>query len=80
MRIWKLLRWLWKNVYGNGQKYIGEFKNGIRHGYGTTFFTRGDVYVGEYNNGKRHGLEYLNGKMEIGLLVILKMVKRMDML
>ena len=44
-----------KNIYGNGQKYIGEFKNGIRHGYGTTFFTRGDVYLGEYNNGKRHG-------------------------
>ena len=52
-----------------GKKYIGEFKNGIRHGYGTTFFTRGDVYVGEYNNGKRHGLgvfEWENGNRFIG--------------
>ena len=58
-----------KNIYSNGQKYIGEFKNGIRHGYGITFFVRGDVYVGKYDKGERHGLgvfEWKNGNRFLG--------------
>ena len=50
----------WKNCFGtytytNGDKYVGEFKNGKRHGQGTLTYPDGDKYVGEYKDNKRHG-------------------------
>ena len=48
----------WHNCFGNftinGDKYIGEFKNGKRHGQGTYTFASGDKYIGEYKDGKYH--------------------------
>ncbi len=48
------------NGYGtyttnNGDKYVGEFKDGKRHGKGTLTFPHGGVYVGEFQNDKEHG-------------------------
>ena len=36
-------------------KYIGEFKDGEKHGQGTSTYPVGDKYVGEYKDGKEHG-------------------------
>jgi hypothetical protein len=44
-----------EHIYGNGDKYVGEWKNDKRHGQGTYTFTNGEKYVGEWKNGKRHG-------------------------
>jgi hypothetical protein len=37
------------------QKYIGEFKEGRRHGQGTMRYPDGRVYKGEFKSGKRTG-------------------------
>ena len=46
-------------VWKNGDKYVGEHKNGVSHGQGTYIYGEGkwlgDKYVGEYQNDKRHG-------------------------
>ena len=39
----------------DGDKYVGEFKDGNRHGQGTHTYTDGRKYVGEYKDGKRYG-------------------------
>ena len=36
-------------------KYIGEFKNGEREGYGRFQDPNGDEYVGQWERGERHG-------------------------
>jgi hypothetical protein len=53
----------------NGSKYVGEFKNGFRHGQGTTNLPNGEKYVGKYKNDKRHGqgtMIYPDGKKYVG--------------
>ena len=48
-----------------GDHYQGEFKNGLKHGFGMYFFANGDKYVGEYQFGKREGkgtYSFSNGK------------------
>ena len=50
----------WNNCFGtftfsNGEKYIGEFKDGNYNGRGTGTFANGDKYVGEYKDSLRHG-------------------------
>jgi S1-C subfamily serine protease len=42
-------------VYTGGSKYVGEFKDGTRHGYGTLNFSSGGSYVGAWRHGKKHG-------------------------
>ena len=42
-------------TYPSGSKYVGEFKDGNRHGKGTFTFPGGAKYVGEYKDGKNHG-------------------------
>ena len=42
-------------TYANGDKYVGEWKDGNKHGQGTYTYADGDKYVGEHKNGKRHG-------------------------
>ena len=34
-----------------GDKYVGEYKNGKRHGQGTYTYPIGDKYVGEWKKG-----------------------------
>jgi hypothetical protein len=49
-----------EKIYENGRKYIGQFKNGIREGYGIMFFPDGGRYEGNWENGLAHGkgIEY----------------------
>lgn len=39
----------------NGGRYLGEFREGKRHGRGLDLFPNGDRYEGEYRDGNRHG-------------------------
>ncbi len=39
----------------SGNKYVGEFKNGTRHGQGTLTYTDGENYVGEWKDGDLNG-------------------------
>jgi hypothetical protein len=41
--------------YINGDIYIGEWVNDLRHGYGTMTYTNGDVYEGEWKNDLPYG-------------------------
>ena len=36
----------------NGDKYVGEFKEGKENGQGTQTWSNGDKYVGEFKDGK----------------------------
>jgi hypothetical protein len=51
-----------------GDYYQGEFKNGLKHGFGTYFFSNGDKFVGNYQYGKREGkgtYSFSNGKQSL---------------
>ena len=54
----------WTNCFGiftvssgghEGQKYVGEYKDGKRNGQGTYTYASGSKYVGEYKDGKANG-------------------------
>ena len=49
-------------IYPNGEKYLGDWKNGKYHGHGTFTYHNGIMYVGEFKDGKRNGKGKLNGK------------------
>ena len=42
-------------TYDGDEKYIGEFKNGKRHGQGTYTWPDGEKYVGGYRDDQKHG-------------------------
>ena len=55
--------------FANGDKYVGEFKNGKKHGQGTYTYINGNKYVGEFKDDKWHGqgiLTYANGDKYVG--------------
>ena len=64
----------WDNCFSpasfpNGDKYVGEWKDGKYHGQGTYTYANGDEYVGEYKDGKYHGqgtLTFANGDEYVG--------------
>jgi hypothetical protein len=41
--------------YHNGNVYIGEWKQGLKDGFGSMNYENGSKYVGEWRNGKKHG-------------------------
>jgi len=41
--------------YDNGDLYLGESYNGIKHGLGIFFWANGDAWYGEWKDGKREG-------------------------
>ena len=62
----------WHDCFGidesYGQKYVGEWKNDMRHGKGTNLF-KGIKYVGEWKAGKFDGngtMTYPNGMKYVG--------------
>ncbi len=60
---------LGKYTYADGSNYIGEFKDGLRHGQGTYTFASGQKYVGEWKDGKRNGKgtnTFPNGEKYVG--------------
>jgi hypothetical protein len=40
---------------GRGEKYTGEWRNGVINGQGTYFYRSGNRYDGGWRNGKKHG-------------------------
>ena len=64
----------WTNCFGtynytDGEKYVGQFKDGTGHGRGTWTYANGDKYVGEFNDGKAKGkgaYTYANGDKTAG--------------
>ena len=56
----------------DGSTYVGEFRDGRPHGFGTYTWPDGDKYTGFWVAGKRHGLGFhsrLNGFVYIGNFV-----------
>jgi hypothetical protein len=39
----------------SGETYVGEWKDGKRHGHGTYTWPASGTYVGEWRDGKMHG-------------------------
>ncbi len=53
----------------NGDKYVGEFKDGKMNGHGTYTHAKGDSYVGEWKDGKKNGhgtYTYASGNKYVG--------------
>ena len=46
-------------IFDDGTKYVGEFKDGKRHGQGTCTYGKGKLegskYIGEWKDGKKDG-------------------------
>ena len=56
-------------TFSNGDQYVGEFKDGKRHGQGTYTYVSGATYVGEFKNGRKHGkgtMTYAYGDQYVG--------------
>ena len=50
-------------------RYVGEWEDGIREGYGVFFYSNGAVYEGEWKNNMKHGfgiMKFEDGKSYIG--------------
>jgi hypothetical protein len=43
------------DTYSNGDKYVGEYKDGERNGRGTFTFANGDKFIGDYKDGTFNG-------------------------
>ena len=44
------------NTFASGDKYVGDFKDGKRHGRGTYTHANGNIFIGEYKDDKANGL------------------------
>ena len=56
-------------IYNNGDKYVGEFKEGARDGKGKYTYTNGNKYIGQWTEGKKNGkgeFTFSNGNKYIG--------------
>ena len=42
-------------IYSNGDKYVGDVRDGLPDGYGTIASIDGDMYSGWWKNGRQHG-------------------------
>jgi len=49
-------------TWASGSKYIGEYKDGKKHGQGAHTQANGNKYVGEFKDDKRHGQGTYNWK------------------
>jgi hypothetical protein len=64
----------WNNCFGtytdsNGNKYVGEWKDGNSSGQGTVTWANGNKYVGEWKDNSRNGqgtLTYADGREYVG--------------
>ena len=57
-------------TYGNGNRYVGPFKEDKQNGQGTYTFANGDKYVGEFKNNKRNGqgtFTFADGRVAEGI-------------
>jgi hypothetical protein len=56
-------------LFADGEKYVGDFKNGKYDGYGEITFANGQKYVGEWENDLQNGkgtYTYSDGRMLTG--------------
>ena len=56
-------------TFANGNKYVGEFKDGKENGQGAYTFPSGEKYVGEFKDDKKHGKGtylFLDGDKYVG--------------
>eukprot|EP00752_Nemacystus_decipiens_P009592 g8570.t1 len=66
------LRWILRVANNPGsceEWYLGDERDGVRHGHGAAFFTSGDVYLGEWHRGVWHGrgtLTHMSGAKYTG--------------
>jgi hypothetical protein len=44
-----------ESKFANGNRYEGEWANGVISGTGTLHIANGDKYTGEWKDGKMHG-------------------------
>ncbi len=50
-------------TYTNGDKYDGDFVNGLREGFGTYYWADGEKFEGKFKNNKRNGFgKYFDAK------------------
>ena len=57
--------------YTNGNRYEGEIKTGLRHGYGVYYYHNGDRYEGWWENNIKKGggtFFYKDGSLYVGQL------------
>jgi hypothetical protein len=65
-------RWtncLGAETYANGNKYVGEYKDGKANGQGTVTYLDGEKYVGEWKDGKGNGqgtATFVDGEKYVG--------------
>jgi len=56
-------------LWENGTKYMGEWKDGKRHGQGNMTYHDGSKFVGKWKDGKKHGQgtdTYGDGRKYVG--------------
>ena len=64
-----ILQLLFCNIYPDGAYYIGDFKDGLKHGDGEFHWNNGDVYNGQWENGDLNGhgtMTYADGTKKTG--------------
>ena len=57
-------------TYPDGDKYVGEFKDGGKNGQGTYIYHDGRKYEGEWKNGREWNVTGYNKNGEIGVRFI----------
>ena len=64
-----ILEGLGSKTYPDVDKYVGEWKDGVRNGQGTYTWTNGQKYVGEWKDEKENGqgtMSLSNGEKFVG--------------
>lgn len=51
-------------MYGNGDKYKGQFVNGLPEGYGEYHWKDGEFYKGDFKQGARNGYGIWKNKLQ----------------
>ena len=56
-----------------GDKYVGEWKDGSRHGNGAMLLVYGDIWVGQWKNDQwLSGEKYEKGEIPSGIIALFK--------
>jgi ribonucleoside-triphosphate reductase len=59
-----------EKIDASGERYVGEFKSGARHGTGTCYYVNGDIYAGTWESGQKNGqgeMTFANGDVYKGV-------------
>ena len=80
---YKIIRIKKTKIFKNGDKYIGEFINGIKNGKGILFYNKNNKYErnryeGDFKDDKLEGKGILYWNDGVDMKVILKMIKQKE--